>query len=226
MFPEPLRANPAMVLSDIHSLPILRGPSRTQLLPTLTFQFGSTFGRQLQRLCAELQVVLGSSLVLTPAANTDIHRNQTGLCRSSTGFGLCVPGKLTSPFSLARAGILPGPRRGKKKKHLGAELEGNLPLLLQFSPGACLALLRRPLCLPSQIREYLGFSRASQEVLVVKNLPANAGDLRGTGSMSPRSGRSPGGGHGNPLQSSCWRIPWTEEPGGLQSMGLPRVRHY
>ena len=120
----------------------------------------------------------------------------------------------------------PRAKEGKKKKHLGAELEGNLPLLLQFSPGACLALLRRPLCLPSQIREYLGFSRASQEVLVVKNLPANAGDLRGTGSMSPRSGRSPGGGHGNPLQSSCWRIPWTEEPGGLQSMGLPRVRHY
>ena len=23
----------------------------------------------------------------------------------------------------------------------------------------------------------------------------------------------------------AWRIPWTEEPGGLQSMGLPRVRH-
>ena len=61
---------------------------------------------------------------------------------------------------------------------------------------------------------------------MVKNLLDNAGDLRSTGSMIPRSGRSPGGGHGNPLQSSCWRIPWTEEPGGLQSIGLPRVRHY
>ena len=39
-------------------------------------------------------------------------------------------------------------------------------------------------------------------VLVVKNLPANAGDVRDTGSI-PGSGRSPGGGHGNPLQYSC-----------------------
>ena len=35
-------------------------------------------------------------------------------------------------------------------------------------------------------------------VLVVKNLPANAGDLRDVGSI-PRSGRSPGRGHGNPV---------------------------
>ena len=34
---------------------------------------------------------------------------------------------------------------------------------------------------------------------MVKNLPANAGDMRDTGSI-PGSGRSPGGGHGNPLQ--------------------------
>ena len=37
---------------------------------------------------------------------------------------------------------------------------------------------------------------------MVKNLPANAGDVRGVGSISG-SGRSPGGGHGNPLQYSC-----------------------
>ena len=47
----------------------------------------------------------------------------------------------------------------------------------------------------------LGF-RGSQVVLVVKNPPANAGDRRDTGSI-PGSGRSPGGGHGNPLQYSC-----------------------
>ena len=40
---------------------------------------------------------------------------------------------------------------------------------------------------------------ASQMVLVVKNLPASAGDIRDVGSV-PGSGRSPGGGHGNPLQ--------------------------
>ena len=38
--------------------------------------------------------------------------------------------------------------------------------------------------------------------LVVKNLPANAGDVRDAGSI-PGLGRSPGGGHGNPLQYSC-----------------------
>ena len=41
----------------------------------------------------------------------------------------------------------------------------------------------------------------SQVVLVVKNLPANAGDIRDMG-LIPVSGRSPGGGHGNPLQYS------------------------
>ena len=43
----------------------------------------------------------------------------------------------------------------------------------------------------------------------------HAGDL---GSI-PGLGRSPGGGHGNPLQSSCLENPHTEEPGGRQSMG-------
>ena len=78
-----------------------------------------------------------------------------------------------------------------------------------------------------------------------KEFACNAGDL---GSM-PGSGRSPGEGNGNPLQYSClgnpmdkgawratvhllekgmathssilaWEIPWTKEPGGLQSMGV------
>ena len=42
----------------------------------------------------------------------------------------------------------------------------------------------------------------SQVALVVKNPPANSGDIRDTGSI-PSSGRSPGGGDGNPLQYSC-----------------------
>ena len=46
------------------------------------------------------------------------------------------------------------------------------------------------------------YKRASQTALVVKNLPANAGDVRDAGSI-PGLGRSPGGGHGNPLQYSC-----------------------
>ena len=42
--------------------------------------------------------------------------------------------------------------------------------------------------------------------LVIKNPPANAGDIRDVG-LSPGSGRSPGGGHGNPLQYSCLENP-------------------
>ena len=53
---------------------------------------------------------------------------------------------------------------------------------------------------------------------MVKNLPANAGDVRDAGSI-PGLGRSPGGGHGNQLQYSCLENPG-EEPGGLQSIGL------
>ena len=43
---------------------------------------------------------------------------------------------------------------------------------------------------------------ASQVALVVKNPPANAGDIRDAG-LIPGSGISPGGGHDNPLQYSC-----------------------
>ena len=55
-------------------------------------------------------------------------------------------------------------------------------------------------------------------MLVVKNPPANPGDVRDVDSI-PGSGRSPGGGNGKPLQYPSWRIPRTEESGGLQSIG-------
>ena len=110
-------------------------------------------------------------------------------------------------------------------------------------------------------------TKASQVTLVVKNSPANAGDIRDT-NLIPGSGRAPGGRHGNPLQYSClenpmdrgawratvhgdtrvrhdwsnsafrtekamaphsstlaWKLPWMEEPSGLQSMGLLGVGH-
>ena len=54
-------------------------------------------------------------------------------------------------------------------------------------------------------------------VPVVKNPPANTGDVRDAGSI-PGSGRSPGGGRGNPSSLLAWRV--TEEPGGLQSTGF------
>ena len=58
---------------------------------------------------------------------------------------------------------------------------------------------------------------------MVKNLPASAGDIRDAGSV-PGSGRSPGGaGVATHSRILAWRIPWTEEPGGLQSIGSQKV---
>jgi len=58
---------------------------------------------------------------------------------------------------------------------------------------------------------------------VVKNPSANVGDIRDVGSI-PGSGRFPGGGHGN-SSILAWRIPWTEEPGRLWSIGSQRAGH-
>ena len=49
---------------------------------------------------------------------------------------------------------------------------------------------------------------------VVKNLPASVRDV----GLIPGSGRS--------LREDPWEIPWTEEPGSLQSVGHKRVGHY
>ena len=65
---------------------------------------------------------------------------------------------------------------------------------------------------------------ASQVVLVVKNPPVSAGNnetkVRSLGREDPLE-------EGMATHSSifAWRIPWTEEPGRLQSMGLQRGRH-
>ena len=61
--------------------------------------------------------------------------------------------------------------------------------------------------------------------LVVKNLCASAGDLRDAGSI-PGLGGSPGGGHGNSSSILAWRVPWTEDPDRLQSVGSHRVGYY
>ena len=59
---------------------------------------------------------------------------------------------------------------------------------------------------------------------VVKNSTCKAGDTEDPG-LILGLGRSPGEGIGNPLQYLTWRIPWTEEPFGLQSVGSQRVGH-
>ena len=59
---------------------------------------------------------------------------------------------------------------------------------------------------------------------MVKNPPANAGDVRDAGSITV-SRRFPGGGQATHSGILTWEIPWTEEPGRLQSMQSQRVGH-
>ena len=60
---------------------------------------------------------------------------------------------------------------------------------------------------------------------VIKNPSANAGDTENKGSILNReeSLEEEMATHSSIL---AWRIPWTEEPGGLQSIGSQRIRHY
>ena len=60
---------------------------------------------------------------------------------------------------------------------------------------------------------------ASLAAQTVRNLPA----VQKTW-LNPGVGKTPGEGDGNPFHILAWGIPWTEETGGLQSMGLQRVR--
>ena len=64
----------------------------------------------------------------------------------------------------------------------------------------------------SAINSGKGCNGASQVALVVKNPPTSAGDIRDSSSI-PESGRSPGGGHGNPPKYSCF-----ENPQGQRSL--------
>ena len=90
--------------------------------------------------------------------------------------------------------------------------------------------------------KYLPCARASREVLVVKNPPANIGDIRNRASLAAQmvkclpavqeiriqslgqedSLEKEMATHSSPL---AWKIPWTEKPGRLQSMGSQRVGH-
>ena len=58
---------------------------------------------------------------------------------------------------------------------------------------------------------------------MVKKPLANPGEIRGMDSFSG-SGRSPGGGMATHSSILAWRIPWTEEPGGLQSQSYSQLK--
>ena len=89
--------------------------------------------------------------------------------------------------------------------------------LFGFSHTIWMDFLANQICSCPHSR--LGFPGGSE----VKNLPAKAGNIRDAG-LIPGSGRPPWEGNGKPLQSLAWEIPWTEESGGLQSMGSQRFR--
>ena len=65
--------------------------------------------------------------------------------------------------------------------------------------------------------------RASQVALMVKNPPANAGDIRDAG-LVPGSGRCPGGGHGNPRQYSCLENPMDRGAWQVTVLGVAKSR--
>ena len=84
------------------------------------------------------------------------------------------------------------------------------PIYLPWSDGTGLAPI---------LFSYLWlFPWTSQVVPVIKNPPANAGNIRDV-SLTHGLGRSPGEGHGNPLQYSCLENPME------RSLGLQRIRH-
>ena len=90
----------------------------------------------------------------------------------------------------------------------------NMMIVLRELFSAAIFLLFTCLC----------YQWASQVVQVVKNTPANARDVRDLG-FSSWVGKIPWR-RAQPRSSIlAWRIPWTEEPGGLQSTGSQRVAH-
>ena len=105
-------------------------------------------------------------------------------------------------------------------------MEGNIYIYIYIYNFLVLVkffvLIWRLVAVSWHINFWVSKARASQVVLVVKKLSANAGDVRVTGSI-PGLGRSPRGGHGNPLQYSCLENPmdreawWATVPGVAKS---------
>ena len=97
------------------------------------------------------------------------------------------------------------------------------PFLASFCPvPLCCHFLKQQS--PTFLAPGTAFIKASQVVLVVKNPPANAGDIRDMG-LIPGSGRCPREGNDNPLQYSWLENPMNRGAVSLQSMGSQRVEH-
>ena len=85
-------------------------------------------------------------------------------------------------------------------------------------PGFSYPLVLHSCTLPNKVSCFVSQCVSAQ---VVKDLPA----VRETQGLIPGLGRSPGKKMATHSSILAWRIPWTKEPGGLQSMGLQRVGH-
>ena len=98
------------------------------------------------------------------------------------------------PSSIPGLGISPGEGKGYPLQYSGLENSMDSP----WSPKSRTRL--------SHFHFHILFYRVSLVAVMVRNPAANAGDARDTGSILG-SGRSPGEGHGNPLQYSCLENP-------------------
>ena len=98
------------------------------------------------------------------------------------------------------------------------------PCCLTISQRIVCKLITRPVTPPLTCPLKCFVENPSGVALVVKNLHANAGDVRGHGFDPWIRGSLE---EGQDIHSSVlvWRNPWTEEPDRLESMGLHRVGH-
>ena len=115
------------------------------------------------------------------------------------------------PFLTAQPSSLPKHLPVVSGSSIDSDTKPHMRCFFCFNSYVRLNLYNQCLCVCVCVYIY---AWTSQVALVVKNPAANAD----VGSV-PGLGRSPGGGNGNPLHILAWRVPWTEEPGGLQSIG-------
>ena len=93
---------------------------------------------------------------------------------------------------------------------------------LEFLGSGISDILRYYLQTEGEVDPLHPLLQASQVALVVKNPPANAGDIRDAGLILEDPSE---GGMATHSSILAGRIPWTEEPGRLLSIGSQRIRH-
>ena len=88
--------------------------------------------------------------------------------------------------------------------------------------GKCIHSIIEKIFIKLSVKDVIMVSKGGT---VIKNPPTSAGDKRDEGPI-PKPATCPEGGNGKPLQYSCWKSPWTEEPSGLYSpCGYKRAGH-